>query len=523
MIDIIQLIKNGKNIVVLNLGRVFDRYLEENKDEYHLLVDYFVLIDRICIDQLFKTYYIHEIFDLSNCYLGQNNERFMYWHLSKHKPTKIKVAVFTGSAHPYRDDGFLEGYLKVPDKFNDDYLQYIKTIENWIKTDSRPHGIRGSYECNEIAESEFDYSKPLASYYRKTNDELREQLRNYEVVKLKDVAEVIRVPLKDGGNDTTKVKSIDYWNVPSYPYVPELHAVDGFITTQLVHKGDILKLNKNHFFLIDKESDFELYAPALSCIIRAKSVCPEFLYLYLGSQTAQRIFYACRVQINDSTHTDLYGLLDDFPVIMPTIDENEYIEKFLKISSPNPGMYVRIEKYLKPKGIEQALNQELTERIRITGENRIKKQIEDDVSELNNCYANKSYKATIVLAGSILETFLIDWLSEMRGINYFETALKKRSFDNEKKKYVEDEHGMYIYENKMANLADYIDEIRDIKGSDWVELAKEAHEIRRRRNMVHVKLCLRETKDISDAMCKEVIDYLKNIIESRWKTHEGMS
>ena len=41
-------------------------------------------------------------------------------------------------------------------------------------------------------------------------------------------------------------------------------------------------------------------------------------------------------------------------------------------------------------------------------------------------------KAAIILAGSILEAVLIDWLSEIKGINYFEKEYHGEN--NEKKK-----------------------------------------------------------------------------------------
>ena len=36
-----------------------------------------------------------------------------------------------------------------------------------------------------------------------------------------------------------------------------------------------------------------------------------------------------------------------------------------------------------------------------------------DMNELRSCFTSGTYKAAIILAGSILEAFLIDWLSEI--------------------------------------------------------------------------------------------------------------
>lgn len=105
-------------------------------------------------------------------------------------------------------------------------------------------------------------------------------------------------------------------------------------------------------------------------------------------------------------------------------------------------------------------------------------------------------KAAIILAGSILEAVLIDWLSEIKGINYFE------------KEY----HGENN-EKKNAVLKDYIDAIGVLKVPEWMEKEK-ANVIRSRRNLVHAKLCVK-TNDVNEATCKQVIDYLIEILKTR--------
>lgn len=240
--------------------------------------------------------------------------------------------------------------------------------------------------------------------------------------------------------------------------------------------------------------------------------------MYLNSKTAQRIISAYNVPLGDYSSTSLGGMLEDFPVIIPKEDDSVYKDRFLQISSPDKRFYVPKAEIGKPETIEQVLTQELMERIKLNSDNLIKKQIEEDVSELDICYSNKAYKSTLILAGSIMEALLIDWLSEIRGIDYFNVTLLKRQYDKENKCYAKDEDGNYIYMDRTrADLADYIDEIRDIKRPEWMEEAEEAHKIRDKRNLVHAKLCLRKNAEINDDTCKEVIEYLKNIIESRWK------
>lgn len=44
-----------------------------------------------------------------------------------------------------------------------------------------------------------------------------------------------------------------------------------------------------------------------------------------------------------------------------------------------------------------------------------------------------------------------------------------------------------------------------------------SHEIRKKRNLVHATLCLKEDFEINEETCKLVIGYLNYIIDSRLK------
>ena len=118
-----------------------------------------------------------------------------------------------------------------------------------------------------------------------------------------------------------------------------------------------------------------------------------------------------------------------------------------------------------------------------------------------------------------MEAFLIDWLSEIqtelqkKKVNYFEEQFRKPEWDKENNCYKKDKDGNIIYRN--ANLADYINEIKKIKKPEWMQEAKDAHEIREMRNLVHPKCCLNEETEINDDMCRKTIGYLRNIIKSR--------
>ena len=511
--------KGSKYIVRENLGRAFDKHVQDDKEDYYLLVPNIHVMDRKSLNRIFERYYIHEIFDIANCYLGSFNEPFMYWHLSKHPRSEIYVAIFYGYAHPYRDnEANVTGKLRIPDKYNENYKAYIALLEQWVKTGIKPENEKGMSEFRIIDENEFDYTKPYAKYYCRTNDKLRLVLRSAEIVPLKELADVIHVSLANHGFDATRVKTLDPNRAPSYPYDPELQAKEGFISTERLHKGDLVEQGYRKFFLLDKETDFDLYAPPGRSVIRAKKVCPEYLYLFLNSQIAKQMLHVFKVPLGDFSSTDLVGSLEDFPIIIPKEGEEFYKSEFLKLSAPSIRTYEIPNKISAPNSAEQVLAKEIMEKIKLNNDTLLKKQIDEDVAELNTCFSNGAYKSTLILAGSIMEALLIDWLSEIRGVNYFEVTLRKRVWDKSRKCYEQDENGNYIYrDNTRADLADYIDEIKDIKRPQWMEEAQEAHFIRNKRNLVHAKLCLKQNADINETTCRDVVDYLKNIISSRWQ------
>lgn len=66
-----------------------------------------------------------------------------------------------------------------------------------------------------------------------------------------------------------------------------------------------------------------------------------------------------------------------------------------------------------------------------------------------------------------------------------------------------------------ADLGDYIYYLYDYFKPKWNSASKQAHQIRNKRNLVHVKLYLKRSEEISDDLCLEIINDLKDIIESR--------
>ncbi len=122
-------------------------------------------------------------------------------------------------------------------------------------------------------------------------------------------------------------------------------------------------------------------------------------------------------------------------------------------------------------------------------ENKVLKIIQKDLDEMERCFQVQAYKSTIIIAGSVLEAFLLDWLSEKDSKNYF------------KKNY-------YIPELKA-----YIDNIPELKSSET--LYENTHEIRRMRNLVHPSRYFKVQNAFNEETSRRIMTYLNDVIEVR--------
>ena len=129
----------------------------------------------------------------------------------------------------------------------------------------------------------------------------------------------------------------------------------------------------------------------------------------------------------------------------------------------------------------------------------------EDLKELDMCYEAGAYKATLIMAGSILESFLLDWLSEIDGKDYFNEPYKVKETDS---------NGIDRWKTR-EELYVYIEQIKEIEKPEWMESSEKAHFIRNQRNSVHLKVCLKKEIMIDKDICQKVITYLKEIIDTR--------
>lgn len=140
----------------------------------------------------------------------------------------------------------------------------------------------------------------------------------------------------------------------------------------------------------------------------------------------------------------------------------------------------------------------------------VKDAIVKDIKELKICSDNGAYKAAIILAGSILEAVLIQWLSE---------CYKKDFFNKDCWIKINDEDSDDGILTKANTLDKYIKGIQFLYGiEDPPWNVKEATTIKEKRNLVHAKLFIKDMSIDKDT-CSAVFEYLLHIINF-WQTHD---
>ena len=460
------------------------------------------------VDKVRIKYNIEAMLKLRNIFVNTNVDMMMI-HLTKSKVVNVRMSLFKGKTFESsrnrlekRDEFF------IATEFTEEYQEYINTLEGWIENGIIPEN-GDKTEFNIIDEINIDNEHLYPKFYSDKAIEVRRLIDNEEIVLLESVADIIKPRKREGKGKCVSFKDLKYpFNIN---YVEESD-----ISDVILQKGDIIipivNVGFNSSFLFPG-SEVDVYAAPNMFVLRCNDILPEYLYLYMSSETAEVIFDSCSVGVGIKRLS--FKTIKEFPIIKPSLEDQKYIDDFNFITSIGKRVYnqdqsVKLQEYLKileeyrdkikePEKVEDILNIELAATIKMHNETQLRSFLVDDLKELNTCFSGGAYKATLILAGSILEAVLIDWLSEIDGVDYFENDY-----------IVTDRNGR----SKRADLIDYINEIKYIERPRWMEEATKAHEIRKKRNLVHARLCI-NSDEVNERVCREVIGYLEDVLRTR--------
>ena len=474
--------------------------------EYMVIPEAYFYREAIKSPGFFDFHFIAGIFDLAEVYSPSADLRFSLYWFQKKQPKTIKVSTYKESIYNSDKSSVNHGEpnrLYLPDSYPNEYYSYLSSIENWINNNTIGEDNLWT-EYNEISASGFNNNEPYSGRYLKRNIKLIDLLQSEKTIPLSDLADVLNA--EDYGITDEEVPYVWHDKPFRYPYEPGYFR-KGRVTNLKLQKGDIMfsfgvpdEYSINYFYTSYPETK---YCTASTVVVRPKSLSTsDYLFLYLSSDIAKRIidFQVKGLVIQRLSKKQI----EQIPVIEPKRTQKSYHDLFL-MNYMGAERFDLFSKYYERHivdSIEDLLNDELITKALRCRNQRAHEIIVSDIEEIKKCFEAKAFKATLIMAGSVLEAFLIDWLSELKKKDYFLS-----------KCLIEDAKG-----ERLANLADYINMIDEIKKPDWMKEAVKAHEIREQRNKVHAKLCLNDEEKIDAKLCEKVIKYLSQIIKTRYET-----
>jgi len=506
-LKILHLIEDRKNFPVggsrFSEKDYIDIKLKENKGIFGLIVHSLFLSsfkDRFIRNNLLDETSIRAIIDLGEIWSPFTNIRFTLLVCSKKVSNIIFVSkykigkAFTPKPKSFKNTGVIE-----PQEVTKDYLEYINKVEEIIGRETTEKVENEKYKIWTIKRSEINSDNLQQNYYDPDLRDAFNKLKKEKTAVLSDLSDIKHVKREKGALKGLILKTKDFIYPLNYHKLKE-----DTITSEQIRKGDILFSSsfsgENKFYLVSEEPKKKIYASSFLTVIRVKSkqINPEYLFLYLQSETVKK--YILMYQRGSVFPRISNKDISELPVIIPakiTVEKSKKLFQtlFLKeeidiISEINKQLFDR-KKPLKP--IQKEFILEELEELRKHKLILIQKIFEDDLNELKLCINNKLYKSFLILSGSILEAFLLDWISEIENKNYFISKEDNYTL------------GKLIWDKLKRTH-------KDMFGEDII---KKADDIRKKRNFVHPKEYFQSGGNIDDKLCRGIIRDLKFIFNKR--------
>lgn len=440
-------------------------------------------------EMIFENWKIAGIFDMGKLLEPEASIEFSMLLIQKAQPAKIRFGIFNGVVSSVRrkrqpTNGVFIGIPPLSEGFQ----KYIDSIQKILETNEAPLSGK-DFIFYEIDSKEFNSNQLNAQFYRPDFVENEAKIRSEEWIKLSEIAEIF-IPRQ--GSQQARILAVKDFE---YPF-PESIAMSENGTDLILKRGDILisSVDTSKSFLITTTPPEDVRASRNLYVVRphSKSVTPEYLFLYLKSETAQK--YAARHEKGSVLRRITLETLVNFPVVIPSLltqkQSTSLFEKlFLRsgndpIAEINKLLYARQK--LPQKAIQSELIIEVMENLQESKRELVGKILKSDFHEIEQCLQVQAYKSCLILCGSILEVVLLDWLSEIEKKDYFESS------DNIK---------LYFVIKKLSEQLG--------------ESTQKAQNVREKRNLVHPKELLKASSEINEEVCRKVLSDLRDVLYQR--------
>ena len=265
-------------------------------------------------------YNLKAMFDIKNPYANTNVKFFLYV-FSKEDCDQIKYGIYKKQLKNKNNKPNNSGEIVIPNEYPEEYIDYLNNIEDFIDNDVCPQDT-DSQEFGIIDSSVRDNSVWNPNRYNKQTLEIKKALRKEKTVLLSSVATIIKPKYIGKENYTKHCLSVSNWNYPiNYDKLKE-----GRETNCPLQKGDIIFISKDKMFLLYETPPCPIHASMMAYIIRPTNISPEYLYLYLKSETAQVVLQS--IQVGSVLPKIKLEDIKNFPVILPREDVENYKKIF---------------------------------------------------------------------------------------------------------------------------------------------------------------------------------------------------
>lgn len=440
-------------------------------------------------EMIFRDWKVAGIFDMGTILESETFIEFSVVLVQKKQPTKIRFGIFSGAVSDTRRTRQSRGgvFTGLP-SFSKGFQKYINSIQKILETNETP--LSGQdFIFYEVDAKEFNGNQLNPRFYRPDLVENEEKIRSEKWVKLNEIAEIF-IPRQV--NQKAKILAVKDFE---YPF-PESIAISEYGTDLILKQGDILvsSLDTSKSFLITTPPPNDVRASRNLYVVRSHSevVTPEYLFLYLKSETAQK--YTARHEKGSVLRRITFETLVNFPIVIPSIitqkQSTELFERLFLRKGDNP--VAEINKFLfsgqklPQKAIQKEFIMEVISSLRESKKELVSEILRADFYEIEQCLSVHAYKSCLILSGSILEVVLLDWLSELDTKDYFESS-------------------------KKIDLYEVIQRLSAMLG----ENTEKAQNVRKKRNLVHPKELLKASSEINDEVCRKVLRDLKDVLSQR--------
>jgi hypothetical protein len=490
-------LRNNKNS---EMDYVFDRLSQKSEKVGLVLpVGFFQTHkDKDLRKLIFEEWHVVGVFDLGAIWGQWTSVCFNLLVLQKKKPEHVFFSQYLSK------DTFVFNKKKVS-KFEEienhtptkDFADYIKQIESLLNGGSMEK--TDNYRLWKTSFADIDTEKLQSQFNDPELIENEKKLAQEKTDLLSNLADILKPRKLKDASEGLIVKTKDF----KYPLCSDQLGTE-VVTSVALKKGDIVFSDSfsgnQKFYLIHKDYKPKVYASSFLTVIRPKSakITPEYLFLYLQSDVFKKYFlrYAAgvffqRIRIKD---------LQELPVILPEKSTQEKSGRIFEslFLIPKENILEQINKELfdnspvSEKPIQKEFVFEKLEDLRLWKREIIDSVLKDDFRELELAKKQAMYKSFVILAGSILEAFLMDWLCEKDGLDYFSSE----------------------EELALGSLIWKLFSFKEGRAPDNV-LLKKADFIREKRNLVHPKKYFNSQWKLDEKTCNEILRDLRMIMKRR--------